>query len=59
MKKEDGKVFQRIQELRQIKADKESGRIFCIPFESYPKLAASVPGVVPGMITMITAGSGV
>jgi replicative DNA helicase len=58
-KREDGKVFQRVQELRQIKADKEKGRIFCIPFESYPKLAASVPGIVPGMITMITAGSGV
>lgn len=58
-KREDGKVFQRIEEIKQIKADKESGRIFCIPFESYPKLAASVPGIVPGMITMITAGSGV
>lgn len=59
MKREDGKVFQRVEELKQIKKEKESGRIFCIPFEDYPKLSQSVPGIVPGMITMITAGSGV
>ena len=46
-------------ELKTIKADKDAGKIFCIPFSSYPKLAESVPGIVPGMITMITAGSGV
>lgn len=59
MNREDGQVYQRVQELKQIKQDKENGKIFCIPFSSYPKLAASVPGIVPGMITMITAGSGV
>ncbi len=54
-----GRVAQRIDELKQIKLDKENGKVFCIPFTSYPKLAQSVPGVVPGMITMVTAGSGV
>lgn len=59
MSQAKGKVAQRIDELKQIKLDKENGKVFCIPFTSYPKLAASVPGVVPGMITMVTAGSGV
>ena len=54
-----GKVKRRLGELKAIKADKDAGKIFCIPFSSYPKLAESVPGIVPGMITMITAGSGV
>ena len=54
-----GKVKRRLDELKTIKADKDAGKIFCIPFSSYPKLAESVPGIVPGMITMITAGSGV
>ena len=54
-----GKVRQRVEELKQIKSDKDSGKIFCIPFENYPKLSESVPGVVPGMIQMVTAGSGV
>lgn len=54
-----GKVRRRLGELKDIKVQKDSGKIFCIPFTSYPKLAESVPGIVPGMITMITAGSGV
>lgn len=54
-----GKVRQRVDELKKIKARKDSGAIFCIPFENYPKLSQSVPGVVPGMIQMITASSGV
>lgn len=54
-----GKVASRVQEIQEIKEAKESGKIFCIPFENYPKLATSVPGIVPGMITMITAASGV
>lgn len=54
-----GKVRKRVEELKQIKAEKDSGKIFCIPFENYPKLMQSVPGVVPGMIQMVTAGSGV
>lgn len=54
-----GKVEERFEELQKIKANRESGRIFCVPFTNYPKLATSVPGIVPGMITMITAGSGV
>ncbi len=59
--KEDeiGKVDQRMKELRQIKTAKDSGKLFCIPFQNYPKLSKAVPGIVPGMITMITAGSGV
>jgi len=57
--KEIGKVEDRVIELRKIKEDKEAGKLFCIPFQNYPKLATSVPGIVPGMITMITAGSGV
>lgn len=56
---DNNKVRDRIKELRKIKEDKEAGKIFCIPFVNYPKLATSVPGIVPGMITMITAGSGV
>ena len=59
MTKKVGKVVQRLNDLKKIKADKDSGKIFCIPFENYPKLATSVPGVVPGMIQMVTAGSGV
>lgn len=58
-KVQTGKVKRRLGELKTIKADKDAGKIFCIPFSSYPKLAESVPGIVPGMITMITAGSGV
>lgn len=58
-KKDEHKVKGRIAELRKIKKDKEQGKIYCIPFRNYPKLATSVPGIVPGMITMITAGSGV
>jgi replicative DNA helicase len=58
-KKSENKVKGRVAELRKIKQEKEQGKIFCIPFENYPKLASSVPGIVPGMITMITAGSGV
>jgi replicative DNA helicase len=54
-----GKVAQRVQEIKKIKTDKENGKIFCIPFENYPKLMLSVPGIVPGMIQMVTAGSGV
>ena len=57
--KPQGKVRQRLDELKKIKSDKDSGQIFCIPFENYPKLCESVPGVVPGMIQMVTAGSGV
>jgi len=59
IEKEVGKVEDRVIELRKIKEDKEAGKLFCIPFQNYPKLATSVPGIVPGMITMITAGSGV
>ena len=54
-----GKVAQRVKEIKKIKTDKENGKIFCIPFENYPKLMLSVPGIVPGMIQMVTAGSGV
>ena len=54
-----GKVKQRFEQLKKIKSDKDSGQIFCIPFVNYPKLSESVPGVVPGMIQMVTAGSGV
>lgn len=54
-----GKVKDRIKELRDIKTAKDAGKIFCLPFENYPKLCKSIPGIVPGMITMITAGSGV
>ena len=57
--KEKGKVARRLEELKQIKQEKDSGKIFCIPFENYPKLCTSIPGVVPGMIQMVTAGSGV
>jgi len=57
--KENKKVEMRVGELRKIKEERESGKIFCVPFQNYPKLARSVPGIVPGMITMITAGSGV
>lgn len=53
------KVAKRLSELKEIKKQKDSGKIYCIPFENYPKLAKSVPGIVPGMITMITAASGV
>ena len=56
---QQGKVRKRLDELKDIKIQKDSGKIFCIPFSSYPKLAESVPGIVPGMITMNTAGSGV
>ena len=56
---EIGKVESRVNDLRKIKEDKDSGKLFCIPFQNYPKLSQSVPGIVPGMITMITAGSGV
>lgn len=54
-----GKVRKRLDELKEIKRKKDAGQIFCIPFENYPKLAQSVPGVVPGMIQMVTAGSGI
>tara|TARA_R110002049_G_scaffold231127_2_gene403429 strand:+ start:22611 stop:22805 length:195 start_codon:yes stop_codon:yes gene_type:complete len=54
-----GKVRQRFDELKNIKSKKDSGQIFCIPFQNYPKLCKSVPGVVPGMIQMVTASSGV
>lgn len=54
-----GKVQERVEEIEKIKEAKEQGKIFCIPFENYPKLSESVPGIVPGMITMITASSGV
>ena len=56
---EIGKVESRVEDLRKIKEEKDAGKLFCIPFQNYPKLAQSVPGIVPGMITMITAGSGV
>jgi replicative DNA helicase len=61
MKEENpiGKVRERVSELKQIKQDKENGKIFCIPFSNYPKLSQSVPGIVPGMIQMVTAGSGI
>jgi replicative DNA helicase len=59
MKEPVGKVEERVLEIKKIKEDKEAGKIFCIPFENYPKLAQSVPGIVPGMITMVTASSGV
>jgi replicative DNA helicase len=59
MEKETKKVEERVEGLKKIKEAKEEGKIFCIPFTNYPKLAKSVPGIVPGMITMITASSGV
>lgn len=58
-KKPIGKVKQRLDGLKEIKAKKDAGQIFCVPFSNYPKLSSSVPGIVPGMITMITAGSGI
>lgn len=58
-KNKTGKVRSRVDDLKKIKAAKDSGQIFCIPFSNYPKLTTSVPGVVPGMIQMVTAGSGV
>ncbi len=54
-----GKVKERLEGLKKIKSDKDSGKIFCMPFSNYPKLSQAVPGVVPGMIQMVTAGSGV
>tara|TARA_R110002051_G_scaffold324631_1_gene422790 strand:+ start:574 stop:1776 length:1203 start_codon:yes stop_codon:yes gene_type:complete len=54
-----GKVRKRLDGLKEIKKRKDAGQIFCVPFVNYPKLSTSVPGIVPGMITMITAGSGV
>ena len=54
-----GKVRERVNELIGIKTKKDAGAIYCIPFKNYPKLSQSVPGVVPGMIQMVTAGSGV
>lgn len=57
--KKIGKVADRVRELEEIKARKEAGALFCIPFVNYPKLAQSVPGVVPGMITKVTAASGI
>ncbi len=54
-----GKVKERLEGLKKIKSDKDSGKIFCMPFNNYPKLSQAVPGVVPGMIQMVTAGSGV
>ena len=57
--KSKGKVAKRVEELKEIKNQKDSGKVFCIPFENYPKFCNSVPGVVPGMIQMVTAGSGV
>lgn len=56
---EKGKVEKRIDELRKIKEDKDSGKIFCIPFENYPKLSGMVPGLIPGQMFLITASSGV
>tara|TARA_R110002072_G_scaffold39942_7_gene113929 strand:- start:7472 stop:8662 length:1191 start_codon:yes stop_codon:yes gene_type:complete len=55
----NNKVKDRLQGLKDIKAKKDAGQIFCIPFENYPKLSESIPGVVPGMIQMVTASSGV
>jgi len=55
----NNKVKDRLQGLKDIKAKKDAGQIFCIPFENYPKLTESIPGVVPGMIQMVTASSGV
>ncbi len=54
-----GKVVNRVSELEEIKKQKDSGKVFALPFENYPKLSESVPGVVPGMITCVTAASGV
>jgi len=54
-----GKVEERINSIKKIKDSKESGKIFCIPFTNYPKLALSFPGILPGMICMVTANSGV
>jgi replicative DNA helicase len=59
MEREVGKVEERVDGIKRIKKSKEEGKIFCIPFKNYPKLSESVPGIVPGMITMITAASGV
>lgn len=54
-----GQVAQRVDELKEIKKQKDNGKIFALPFDNYPKLKLSVPGVVPGMITCVTAASGV
>lgn len=53
------KVEKRVEELKKIKEEKDKGRIFCIPFENYPKLTKSVPGIIPGQMYLCTAASGV
>lgn len=57
--KKVGKVEKRIEELKGIKKEKDSGKIFCIPFKNYPKLTTSVPGLIPGQMFLCTASSGV
>lgn len=54
-----GKVEKRVEELIKIKLEKDSGKIFCIPFNNYPKLTTSVPGLIPGQMYLCTAASGV
>lgn len=55
----EGKVNKRVKSLINIKKEKDAGKIFCIPFVNYPKLTQSVPGIIPGMMTLITAASGI
>lgn len=59
MKEENRKVRDRVDELEDIKFKKDSGQLFCLPFANYPILEKSVPGIIPGQMTLITAASGI
>lgn len=55
-----GKVGDRIEQLKEIKKERDSGRLFSIPFyHRHPKLSKIVPGIIKGIIYKITAQSGV
>ena len=55
-----GKVADRIEDIKRIKAIRDKGELLCIPFYySYPKLSKFIPGIVKGIMYKVTAGSGV
>lgn len=55
-----GKVSDRIEELKLIKAIRDKGEYLCIPYyKTFPKLSNFVPGIVKGIMYKVTAGSGV
>ena len=55
-----GKTGDRIKQLREISKERDSGRLFAIPFyHRHPKLSKIVPGIVKGILYKITAQSGV